>query len=279
MDSHAELERSENIFVGQLIAIVTLVVGGLGVLIIEFIWPSFFNYPYFSWDVSLDDIFLFWPLFLYGFTMAALSCSSIINSSKKNDILVLGMITSTLAGIWEECGFRMIFICYAMISLIFFNFLWSLGAGLAGAIPGAIVVGLALYFFGKEKKVVAAVLLCGGSALGGIGLGWGIGTDPVYWFYDAILIPIINVLTLWQFDPVFNGGHEPFFIFGAVVANAWFRDGHKYQGIIGIINSWIIGFVMLYATVTYGLLVAVIIHAAYDLEFDFIRYSYRRFIR
>lgn len=279
MDSHAELELNQNIFASQLSSIKILTIGGLGVLIIELIFPSFFNYPYLRWEISPSDIFVFWPLFLYGFVIAARGCLSITSSNQRNNILASGMITSILAGILEEFGYRAIFICYAMIGLLFFNFLWSLGAGLVGVIPGVIVVGLAIYFFNEEKKVIAAVLLCGGLVLGWIGLGWGIGTDPLYWFYNAILIPIINFITLWQFDTVFNGGHEPLFIFGAVVANARFRDGHKYQGILGVINSWFIGFVMLYATVTYGLLVAVIIHAVYDLEFDLIGYSYRHFIR
>lgn len=35
---------------------------------------------------------------------------------------------------------------------------------------------------------------------------------------------------------------EPWFFGGAILmANAKFRDGHKYQGIIGILNSWFIG--------------------------------------
>ena len=279
MGSHTELEHNQEIFAGQLVGIAILAVGGLGVWVIESIWPSFFNYPYFSWNINLGDIFLFWPLFLYGLAMAAYSCLSIARSGPKNEILVSGMVTSVLAGIWEEFGFRAIFICYAMIILFFFNFLWSLGVGIVGVIPGVIVVGLGIYFFSEEKKVVAVILFCVGLVLGWAGLSWGVGMDPVYWFYSAIIIPIVNFITLRQFEPIFYGGHEPLFIFGAIVANAWFRDGHKYQGIFGIINSWIIGFVMLYATVIYGLLVAVIIHAVYDLEFDLIRYSYRRFIR
>ena len=280
MSAFNELERYQKIFIiSQLGNIAFLAVAGLGVWFIEFLRPSFFNYPYFSWNINWGDVFLFWPLFLYGFVMAALSCLAIFKSNQKNEIFALGVVISVLAGIWEELGFRAVFICYAMIGLLFLNFFLSFGAGLVGVIPGIIIIGLGIYFFYESKDVAAAVLVGGGLFLGWMGLSWGIGTDPVYWFYRVAVVPLINFVTVGQFESVFYGGHDPFFIFGAIVANAWFREGHKYQGIAGVINSWVFGFVMLYATVTYGLLIAVILHVVYDLEFNFVQYGCRRFIQ
>jgi hypothetical protein len=52
-----------------------------------------------------------------------------------------------------------------------------------------------------------------------------------------------------------------------LTANGWFRDAHKYGGVLGWANAWIIGFVMMYACLHYGLLLTIVVHALYDLEF------------
>lgn len=52
---------------------------------------------------------------------------------------------------------------------------------------------------------------------------------------------------------------------GAVLwSNAKFRNGHKYQGPYGMMNSYIFGLYMFYITFGYGLLYAIILHALYD---------------
>jgi hypothetical protein len=47
--------------------------------------------------------------------------------------------------------------------------------------------------------------------------------------------------------------------------NAFFRDGHSYQGILGVLNSWFIGMFCFWLMFTYGLPAAILIHFLYDL--------------
>ncbi len=104
-------------------------------------------------------------------------------------------------------------------------------------------------------------------------------TNSLYSLNDLVVVPVINFATIGYFEHILYGEYPKLFIFGMIATNAAFRDGHKYQGPIGMINSWIIGFVMMHATLIYGLWTAVAIHVLYDLEFDFVRYLVRRFNR
>lgn len=47
-------------------------------------------------------------------------------------------------------------------------------------------------------------------------------------------------------------------------SNAKFRDGHKYQGPSGMLNSYLIGFYMFYIAFAYGLLYAMAAHFLFD---------------
>ena len=51
---------------------------------------------------------------------------------------------------------------------------------------------------------------------------------------------------------------------GMLAANAFFRDGHKYQGNFGMVNSWFIGMYMFHILFTYGLPECMFAHFAYN---------------
>lgn len=59
---------------------------------------------------------------------------------------------------------------------------------------------------------------------------------------------------------------------GLLAANAKFRDGHKYLGFIGLVNSWFIGMFFFYLMFKYGLLAAIVVHFLYDLFIFIVRY-------
>lgn len=59
---------------------------------------------------------------------------------------------------------------------------------------------------------------------------------------------------------------------GMLATNANFRDGHAYQGPLGLINSWFIGLFMFWMMFRYGLPAAIVIHALYDLLIYSVRY-------
>lgn len=59
---------------------------------------------------------------------------------------------------------------------------------------------------------------------------------------------------------------------GILSANALFRNGHKYQGIVGFVNSWFIGMFMFILLFKYGLLACILVHFLYDFLIFFIQY-------
>lgn len=62
---------------------------------------------------------------------------------------------------------------------------------------------------------------------------------------------------------------------GLLTANGFFRDGHKYQGWIGWINSWFIGMFMFWLLFEYGLTACILVHFVYDFFIEVIRYADR----
>ena len=86
---------------------------------------------------------------------------------------------------------------------------------------------------------------------------------PEY-IYVHLMGPLVDWVTFGTLhDTLF---HPTGFAVGAalVSANAFFRDGHKYQGIVGIVNSWFLGMFFFYLMLNYGLPAAILIHSLYD---------------
>ena len=91
-------------------------------------------------------------------------------------------------------------------------------------------------------------------------LGFGIAEHVYLW----IVGPIANFFTFGYMEHwLFHPAH---WAIGAslIAANAKFRDGHKYQGLIGVINSWFIGMFLFWCMFKFGLLAAIAIHFFYD---------------
>lgn len=84
------------------------------------------------------------------------------------------------------------------------------------------------------------------------------------WFYMHVVGPIANFFTLGLMQDCLY--HPASWAVGASIlaANAAFRDGHKYLGIPGIINSWFIGMFLFWITLNYGLVAAIFLHFLYD---------------
>lgn len=93
--------------------------------------------------------------------------------------------------------------------------------------------------------------------------GWA-GFGIPEWFHMNVWGPLADFTTFgylqeWIFHPVT-------WIAGAAMlsSNAFFRDGHKYLGLIGVINSWFLGMFFFYMMFHYGLLAAILVHFVYD---------------
>lgn len=91
-------------------------------------------------------------------------------------------------------------------------------------------------------------------------LGFGIAEHIYLW----IVGPVANFFTFGYLEHwLFHPAH---WAIGAalIAANAKFRDGHKYQGFMGILNSWFLGMFLFWCMFKFGLLGAIAIHFFYD---------------
>jgi len=94
----------------------------------------------------------------------------------------------------------------------------------------------------------------------------------VTWYYNTIFF-ITDIVTLGLMHNTIYGFPE-IFMAAALSANIAFRDGHKYQETLGLLNAWFIGLYLLQIMLTKGLVIAILVHTIYDLTIDFTKYFY-----
>ncbi len=92
------------------------------------------------------------------------------------------------------------------------------------------------------------------------------------WFYETVLGPIADVTSLGKLHHMLFGEYG--WVIGAAIvsANAQFRNGHTYQGLLGLINSWFIGMFLFLIMFEHGLPMAIAIHFLYDMFIFVVRY-------
>jgi len=101
--------------------------------------------------------------------------------------------------------------------------------------------------------------------------GW-LGFGLPAWFQVHLAGPIANFFSLGGLNGILT---EPSnWAMGAALlsTNTFFRDGHKYQGWFGWLNSWFIGMFLFWMLFKYGLLACILVHFAYDFLCFFVRY-------
>ncbi|MBP7134280.1 CPBP family intramembrane metalloprotease [Patescibacteria group bacterium] len=88
------------------------------------------------------------------------------------------------------------------------------------------------------------------------------------WFHLNIAGPVADVTTFHYLHPYLF--HPSGWAVGAAIlgTNAFFRDGHRYQGFIGYVNSWFVGMFLFHIFFVHGLVAAILIHVIYDLLLD-----------
>ena len=91
-----------------------------------------------------------------------------------------------------------------------------------------------------------------------------IGLPIIKWLHVYISGPIFNLLTFGQLKTWLVNPDIWFVGSALLVVNAKFRDGHAYQGIWGLLNSWVLGFFLFRVALSHGLLAAIVVHFFYD---------------
>jgi len=124
-----------------------------------------------------------------------------------------------------------------------------------------------------------------------MGLVWGVLFSVLS---DWVLFPTINFLTAYQYDRFFmgafgmnansyegmwiggkmrrkiwhqNADDSRLFILAVLLTNLLYRDGRKFQGVVGWVNSLIVGFVLANCMVNHGIFTAIAVHLLYDLQY------------
>jgi hypothetical protein len=245
----------------QLIMLGSLAVMFVGVTTFNY-FTNFFPYPYLKGGFpNLEILLSFWPLGLWCLFLLIVGNNQVRSSHLDGKLWRTGMITGNLAGIWEEIGYRYLYIMPAMGAVMFTN--WLLGTWFTWVFLGLWAIGTLAIFADDKHKTVSGVK----SLLMLILMIyiWG-EPDPWYWAYENVIMPAINWVSLDSFRPIFMNPeqHMPLMVMGAILANHWFRDGHKYQGVAGWLDSWVVGFVFMYACFTHGLLTAMALHCIWN---------------
>ncbi|HEY6736090.1 MAG TPA: CPBP family glutamic-type intramembrane protease [Candidatus Saccharimonadia bacterium] len=76
--------------------------------------------------------------------------------------------------------------------------------------------------------------------------------------------PLVNVVTLGQFADQFNAASWPLGL--AAIIGAWFfRNAHVHYGPLAKANVWVIGVIMFWLMLHYGLVTAMAAHMLYDV--------------
>lgn len=87
----------------------------------------------------------------------------------------------------------------------------------------------------------------------------------VEWIYLHIEAPILWFLSFGHLEWLLYNQEYWYIGAGAVAANIRFRNGHKYLGLLGYLNSYVLGFVFFWLMFVYGLPAAIFCHFLYDL--------------
>ena len=90
--------------------------------------------------------------------------------------------------------------------------------------------------------------------------------------YTHIVGPLANIVTFGKMEHILF--HPAGWFVGSALlgANATFRDGHKYQGFLGQMNSWFIGMFLFWMLFEYGIVACILVHFLYDLLIDVVCY-------
>lgn len=261
--------------------LVSAIGASLIIWIVNTWWPGTlpfetFGQPFWDRDTSVTEaIGAVWFIFVWGIGInfviqlgQNLNGDSGITRFLRRDrepssgaILAGGTIISFLAGTLEELCFRWLLFLGGIVSVLIANWLWG---GILGCILfGLIALALCAALFKANEFLGALGLVV--SIVGGIILIANGGfMDPVAWLYDVLAKPLADLTTFGYLHEQIYHPHSWAVGAGLLSANAFFRDGHKYQGLFGVINAWFGGMIFFWVLFHYGLVACMVVHFLYD---------------
>lgn len=113
----------KELLAAQMLLVGMVVFSGFVVYVISYFFPGFFKYPYFAWG-GWGAVERFWPAFIWA------ACATSVLAVRrapvylhiKNQKFLHWIPISFLVGVCEELGYRCLFICFAMIGIMWANF-------------------------------------------------------------------------------------------------------------------------------------------------------------
>lgn len=257
--------------------ILSAIGSGIFVAIVMWIWPSVIPYSFFElWrmhDGNVGD-WLWTAKWVFAWGTGVTILSSILTRNKPEENREAesrygkGIIISTLAGVLEETAFRWLIFMSSIVMAIVSNALFPWVAGF-------LIFILVAYICAKATRSLTLIHL-------GISLflAWlvphlltvWLGANVPEYLQVHLFGPVANFFTLGLLsDQLTNPANWA--IGAAIIAsNGFFRDGHKYLGWFGFLNSWFIGMFFFYLMFTYGLPAAILVHFIYDFLIFTVRY-------
>lgn len=195
--------------------------------------------------------------------------------------------TSILAGVFEPISFRWLGFYLAIFSFwgidLLTQELWVTGWWLAiithpwVAIPligfaliGANFIGLIAYGIiyddstkgGLINSVAAIVVLS--VVVIDLGVILLVAWSWLKWLYDVILIPLVVFITQGRLSTQL-AGYGWATMAAAISVNWSFGKGHANHGPIALLDAWAFGMIEFWVTFNFGLPVAILMHAGYDV--------------
>ena len=265
-----------------------LLMGFAAILLVLLLDPSLlpfklFEFWYFKWDWSeLKN--LPWAFLVLGpvlvFVYAIASRHSEKFNKQRIKSLKSNMLTSVLAGVFEEVSYRWI---YFYLAIIWYAFLLRvaslpLGEWLRNNWFFSLVMMVVIFFVGVVAWAVAEpdnvfkvtdntrVIAYGVIVLMMLCLV-PMFSYFLYFSYIHLFNPIANIMMRKSMNEELYG-YGPAVGVAIMIVNVEFRNGHASQGLLGMILTWFFGMIMFWMVFNFGLFAAILCHVLYDLAID-----------
>lgn len=249
----------------QCIQLGLVFIGWIGVLAITHYHPGFFQYPFFEGDITWEVIRRFWLLFVIGIAIPLIYGYFFGTYLAWNRGLPYRITVIVIRAIAEELGKRYVYICYAMILILFANdhLTTIIRVAAGGAFLLFVLPLIWNYQQGNWKGIVGSIIAFGLV----IFPTQYFGEEPIYWLYERAIIPFIDFVSFGTLHSHFyDSDLSKLFVFGMVSTGII-----SLTGLISGDGEWLsigmefLSIVFLYAMLQYGLPTAIVVHILYNI--------------